>query len=547
MNKDESVIRSTSVNLGARPSGNGAPVSEQTKPWIVMVCADLGFTSEQPCRITAASLNEVLSTSDVSISGTVKNGLPDEIAPFHIEYPIKDSKDLSVSALAEKLPMLTQLKTVGAHLEDISAGRVPAAGGLKKIAAMPLPQSIMQLVGKIGTTRKSGPALQQTTDSSNVDSILSMVNIDSVTEDGKETSSPEPDFVSTFTEAGVTEFSRAALLSCLEAVNMLVKDLAGIVMNQPFFSAAVSSWTSLKTLLKIAGRNRNVHCYLHGAPYNAAQRHFADALTACAAQSGSPDLVVWDYPVELDTASLEQLGTIGETADRFKTIVVSSLEYHTELYEKILEGEPLKTVMEQPAYIPLRRLQESAPARCLSLFAPDAQHARGEHLRISSGWLFAFQWLTSVIENSAPFHLQNSSIMALDACTVPKLSRDGIADGFQVGLTLMQPGAITVPRVLLGAADSPYGNLLFNMLVNRTARLAAEWITAQDRSLPLEQAAPALEQFLRNNLESYHILSSEDAVAVTIEGAQSLEVTINSTVTVGGFPAQFQFSFNYRG
>lgn len=547
MNKDESAIRSTSVNIGTRPSGDGAPVSEQTKPWIIMICADLGFTSEQPCRVTAASLNEVLATNDVMIRGTVEKGLPREIAPFHIEYPVKDIKDLSASALVEKLPILIQLKTVAAHLEDISAGRVPADEGLKKIAGMPLPQSIMQLVGKIGAARKSGPATQQPTDSSQVDSILSMVNIDSLTEDEKETSSPKPDFVSSFTEAGASEFSRAALHSCLDAVNTLVKDLAGIVVNQSFFSAAISSWTSLKTLLKIAGRNRNVHCYLHGAPNDAARRHFADALTACAAQSGSPDLVVWDYPVELDTASVEQLGVIGETADRFKTIVVSSLESHTELYTKILEDEPLKTVIEQPAYIPLRRLQEGVSARCLSLFAPDALHSRGDQLRIGAGWLFAFQWLTSVIENSAPFHLQNSSIMALDTFAVPKLSHDGIADGYQVGITLMQPGATTVPRVLLGAAaDSPYGNLLFNMLVNRTARLAAEWITAGDRSLSLEHASAALQQFLRNNLESYHILSSEEAVTVTVEGA-SLQVTINSTVTVGGFPAQFQFSFNYQG
>ena len=547
MNNDESIIRSTNVNIGARSSGSGAPVSQQTKPWIVLVCADLGFTAEKPCRVTAASLNEFISTSAVVLTGTVEKGLPSEIAPFHVEYPVKDIKDLSPTAIAEKLPILTQLKTVASLLEDISRERLAAADGLKKIAAMPLPQSIMQLVGKIGVVQNTQPRQQSAASGSNVDAILSMVNIDSSTDEKEDTAPENPDFVSTFTVAGVTEFSRAALLTCLEAVNVLVKDLVDIVLAQPFFSAAVSSWTSLKTLLKITGRNRSIHCYLHAAPYDAAQRHFADALAACAADTGSPDLVVWDYPVETDTASLDQLGVIGETADRFKTMVVSSLDYHTELYEKIIDGEPLTSVIEQSSYIPLRRLQESAPARCLSICAPDAQHPRGDKLRYTSGWLFAFQWLTSVIENCAPFHLQNSSIMVLDTFAVQKVSRDTIADGYKAGITIIQPGSTTVPRVLLNAADSPYGNLLFNMLVNRTARLAAEWITIQDASLTLHQAAPALERFLRGDLESYHILSSDEAIAVAIEGEQNLQVTINSTVTVGGFPAQFQFSFNYRG
>lgn len=546
MNNDESIIQKTNIDMGVQSSGHGASVSEQTKPWIVMVCADLGFVGEKPIRVTAASLNEVISTGSVMLNGAVEKGLPAEIAPFHIEYPVNDIKDLSLTAISGKLPLLMQLRTVASLLDDISRKRIAVADGLRKIAAMPLPQSILQLVGKIGMVQNTPLPRQSAAESSKVDSILSMVDIGSPSE--KESGAQgDSDFVAAFTDAGVAGFSQSALLTCLEAVNALVKDLADIVLAQPFFSAAVSSWTSLKTLLKIAGRNRSVHCYLHAAPYDGAQRHFADALSACAAETGSPDLVIWDYPVETDTASLEQLGVIGDIADRFKTIVVSSLDYHTELYEKILVGEPLAAIIEQPLYIPLRRLQESASARCLSICAPDAQHPRGDSLRYASGWLFAFQWLTSVIENSAPFHLQNSSIMALDTFAVRKVSRETVTDGYKAGITIVQPGLTTVPRVLLNAADSPYGNLLFNMLVNRTARLAAEWITAQDSALGLDQAAPALERYIRSNLESFHILSSDEAVAVAAEGTQSLQVTINSTVAVGGFPAQFQFSFNYRG
>jgi hypothetical protein len=136
--------------------------------------------------------------------------------------------------------------------------------------------------------------------------------------------------------------------------------------------------------------------------------------------------------------------------------------------------------------------------------------------------------------------------MALDGFLFPKIPAEAATDSYRSGLTLLRPNGVTAPRVLLGSSDSPYGSLLFNLLVNRTARHAAEWITVQDRSLSCGDAAPLLEHFLLQQLKPYHILSSDEALSVKVEEQQSLQVTIDSTVTVAGFPVKFQFLFNYR-
>jgi hypothetical protein len=552
MNDNESPLHSMNVSLGTKvlPS---APSSARQKPWVVMICSDLGFSAERPQRFTAAALNELLSTHTVVIEGTVETGLPADVAPFHVEYRVTDVKDFSVASLAEKLPLLQNLKRASSLLDDISRKRSTASEGFKEIAMMNLPQSIVQLLGAImpkgGTAAADAVRSRTAAATAEIDSILSMMDVGAESAAPAAAPAPPADFVAAFTENAHSEFSASALLRCKESIDRLVATLGATVAAQPFFKAAYGSWNALKTLLKLIGRNRDVHCYVHAAPYDAAQRHFADALGVCAAESGVPDLVVWDYPVSIDTATMQQLEHIGSIADRFKTIAVTALDYHDDLYKKIVGREPLGPVIEQPAYIPFRRLRESGASRCLALCAPDAvvqRSASGQEVAVSGAWLLALQWITSCVELSAPFHLQNSSITVFDVFAFPKIPSEVVFDAYRCGLTVIRPNGTTSPRVAFGSDDSPYGSLLFNLVVNRTARLAAKWIDGQDRSVPCATAAPVLEEFLRAELEPYHILSSSDAVTVAVVQQQSLQVTVDSSVTVAGFPVKFQFAFNFR-
>jgi hypothetical protein len=555
MNDKESPIHSTSVLLGTSDRAIDTPENSENgpqktlQPWVMLICSDLGFISKTPQKISAATLNDLFKNNSVLISGTVASGLPEDIAPFYIEYPVGDIKDFSPSVFSEKLPLLKKLKNAAAILDAIFQKKIPASDGLRQITLMDLPQTIVR---QLGTIAISGDDVHRTyrqpSQTSKVDSILSMMDVE-VPEAASNVPSQPTDFVAALTEGGKAEFSSAAVLNCKNSIDKLIAVIGSAVAAQPFFAAAASSWNALKILLKTAGRNRDLHFYLHSAPFDAAQRHFADALGSCAS-SGIPDLVVWDYPVTVDNASMQQLEQIGAIADQYKSEVLTSIYYRDDLYGKILDGEPLRTVIGQPAYIPLRRLQTSGSSRCLVLCAPDAtvQRSSGDNDQTVSGaWLLALQWTLSFVENSSPFHLQNSSVMALDGFAFPKLQQETVSDSYRHGITVLKPNGITSPRVLLGDADSPYGSLLFNLMVNRTARLAAMWIGEQDISFSCEQAAPALAAYLSRQLNPYNIIPSEDSISVTVENGQSLKVMLDSDVSVAGFPARFEFSFGYRG
>ena len=543
MNDNESPIHSVSVGLGTSGATAPARASTEKHPWVLLVCSDLGCTTNGAQLISAATFNEFLSTNRVIVSGNVTSDLPDDIEPFHVEYRITDVKDFSPATLAGKLPLLQQLERVSALLDAVFRKKMTTTEGFRQITAMNLPQSIVRLLGGIRPASDRAAASEASAPSSKVDSILSMMDVGDTGEAPAPAASQPADFVAALTEHGTGNVSSSALLKCKETVDRLVATLGETVARQPFFKTAEGSWNALRTLCKIAGRNRDVHIFVHSAPFDAAQGHFSDAISTCA-----PDLVVWDYPVTIDTASMQQLEPLGDQADRYKTVAVVALDHHDDLYRKIVDREPLEPVVGQPAFIPLRRLQASGAARCLALCAPDGTVLRGQsgrEITVAGCYLLAMQWLTSVVEPGSPFHLQNSSQQILDTFVFPKLSSEVVFDAHRCGITVLRPGSTTVPRVLLGDADSPYSSLLFNLVVNRTARLAAQWIGLQDSSVAAEQASPALGEFLRLELEPYHILSS-GAVSVAVVDRQSLQVTIDSSETVAGFPVKFQFSFNFR-
>jgi hypothetical protein len=549
MNKDESPIHSTNVSLGAPGNTAGAQTRSTLQPWDILICSDLGFVAARPEPVTAATLNELIVSKNVTISGTVSEKLPPEIQPFHIEYTISDIKDLTPMSIAERLPYLQNLRVASLLLDDIARNRVPAADGFRRLSSMQLPQPIVRMLGTIIPADTASAARTPPATASRIDSILSMIDAPEITASPTAAApTPPADFAAALTLASQTAFSPSAILTCKDSVDTLVLSLASAVVQQPFFRAAVASWNGLKTILKAIGRNRSINVFVHSAPYDAAQRHFADALGGCGSQSGAPDVAVWDYPALTDTATMQQLEQVAEIADHYKCVVVTSLDPNDDLYAKTLARHPLRPLLEQPAYIPLRRLQAEASSRCLAICAPEATVQRatdGQSIPIGGAWLLTLQWITSIIEAGAPFHLQNSSLLALDNFAFPKISSETVFEANRAGLTLLRPGSTTTPRVCLADADSPYGHLLFNLAVNRTARLAASWMGAQPASMPCSEAAPALEQLLRTELEPYNILSSDEALSVDTDGT-NLQITVNSTSTVAGFAVKFQFSFNYR-
>ncbi len=548
MENEKSTVRSVSVNLGTTHVSPFSADSVSRRPWVLLICSDLGFRSERPERISAATLREKIAAENVTLCGTVDQGLPDDIAPFHVEYRIHDLRDFSVASLRDRIPILRKLGEASLVLERISERKTDPGEGFRLIAGMQPPPSVMRHLAACLPGGSAPPPAGPS--ASAIDSILSMMDVGQRSGETENISAQPGDFVAALAGEGTSGgFSSAALRSCRDYVKDLTDRLSISVVNQPFFRSAACSWNALKVLLKAAGRDPGIHFYLHSSPADTVEGNFADALSACASETGVPDIVVWDYPVAVTTAGMERLDRIARQADRFKTAVIASLDRGDALYRSILESEPLRTIIGKDDFIPLRRLQQATQARCLALCAPDAALDRGggaEEIPVGGAWLFALQWVASLTGSGTPFHLHRDSTAALDGLLFPHLTEDTISDASEFGITLMSGNGCAFPRVLIEDRKSPFGSLLFNLAVNRAARITAEWIGKRPKE-KCDEAAPALERFLRTELEPYHILSSAAAVAVTASGQQSLSISIDSTSTIAGFPVRFDFSFNCLG
>ncbi|MCX7726741.1 MAG: hypothetical protein N2053_07815, partial [Chitinispirillaceae bacterium] len=203
------------------------------------------------------------------------------------------------------------------------------------------------------------------------------------------------------------------------------------------------------------------------------------------------------------------------------------------------------SVIGENTFIPLRRLQRKDVSRCLALFVPDAicRKNSGVTVRYSGAWLFSFLWASSFLENNTPLYLNYGSSSGLfDGLIFPKVSKDTIFDAYLHGINLLAPDVPLTPRVINENAESPYGNLFFNLIVNRTARLAANWISREGINNSACSSVLDLEEYLKKELIPDGILSNTDALMVeTTE--DGVVVTVDSETKISNFNIKFQFSF----
>ncbi len=181
MKKEESIISSTNVSIDKNEMENEKSEKFHKKPWIILICSDLGFISEKPEKITASILNDFISNVKPKIFGKIEDGLPYGIEPFSIQYDISDIKDLSPSSFSDKIPCIRQLKNVLEILSDFTKKRINLNEGFQKISSLSLPESIEKKLKNIFISKESyiGYEYKKTNNSSSskIDYILSMVDI----------------------------------------------------------------------------------------------------------------------------------------------------------------------------------------------------------------------------------------------------------------------------------------------------------------------------------------------------------------------------------
>lgn len=548
MKNESSPILTANVTLGSAVSKRKA--SRHLRPWTILVCADLGFVSERPQPITAAGLRELLRSAQPSVSGVVDRELPAGIPPFHISHSITDLDDFSQPRLIERLPYLEHIRGCAAILDDVSRKKITPGRGMELISESKISWPVIQLLKNIVNSDmdKSGHdtfAAPQKAPKSKIDSILSMVDVKSEPQSPSGAENPA-DLVSSLIRSDAADRARTLPAKCSGQLDKLVTDLADVITRQPFFRSMNDSWNSLKTLLRIIGRRSDALVLLQSSPCEATARHLTDTLAHCNEAGLYPDLILWDYPVFTDTATMEQLERSGDLAQQHKALLVASIDRRDELYGKILAGEPLRAVLGSVAYLPFRRLRKKNAARCIALCAPQAEkmrHNSKNGIAVNAAWLFVCRLLASIVEYNSPFDLENGSANLFDEYLFERLDAHTLCDAAESGITLLQPAAKVDPRVLFDQEGGPWTSLTFNLMVNRTAKAAAEWVSGNVRTkvADAEAVCEELRSFLVAELETYHILSSAGSVRVTVAEGDFL-VTVDSDVAVGGSRAKFQFS-----
>ena len=532
MRLEDSTIRSATVSLG---TNRQATAVTNPEPWNMLICGDFGFNSLKPEKISAAMWNEFLETHAIKIHGSVENNLPDQVTPFYLEYGITTLKDFSLERMKSRIPALAPYAKALEILDDVSLQKMSASNGADAIAALNLP------IDLLSTARSTK---QPSTENQKVDSILSMLDIAPANQ-----TPAQNDIVAALSADSVTEVSSSYISGQKQLVHTLLQSIVDGIFGQEFFSSKMASWHSLRRLLKVLGRNRDFCVYLYSKADHEAVQSLQQGIIQCAEETAVPDIILWDYPVKTTTASMNDLENVAQTAERYKSIVLSSLEGRDPLLEEICHAERLEPILQQPAYIPFKRLRKAAVSRSLMLCIPSVKVVAGEDdriLEIGSGWVVAEQWINGLIQRNSPFDIiPYPSTDQVSFCDISEhIASEAANFGLSVIKTLQQ-NIVSSPRVLLETEDQEQmGSFGFNFAVNRTARLAAEWLFKNTKELESGQLSDALQRFLISQLGPYHILSSDDALSISTED-NCIQVAVDSKTIISGHPVRFQFSLGH--
>jgi hypothetical protein len=261
----------------------------------------------------------------------------------------------------------------------------------------------------------------------------------------------------------------------------------------------------------------------------------------------TPDVVLWGYTHTTTTASITLLENVLTLADNHKTLLIASLDQSASLTSTVTSSQPIRVIMEQDELIPFRRLRTNVASRSgiLGVNAPYELSEERTFNKVDAAWIIAARWIMTIASKNRPFEWADS---------VEPLAEFGISSSFKyqrleeissAGLTPAQNPAMgyhaTSPVVILDTGEeSPYRSAGFNLIVNRTVRLTAEWLSHNSTS-DSDNRLNALRDFLVSQLRPYTILSDDSSLTIDAED-QSATINVDSHYSVDNYPIRFQFS-----
>ena len=560
MNEEKSAIDSFSVSLG--PSSKGAPIprGKQLEAWNILVCSDLGFSSEKPRRISIAEWNEYMASCTIVLSGTIEPNASNE-KPLYLEYAVSSMKDFSAEAMKTAINPAGKALTLEV-LTQLLNGKIAVKEAIAALEAGALPDDekrrVMALLYPAGAGQK-----KPKTSSGPLSTVLSMVDIGAPASEDLPSASPL-----TATEALAVSLSggngdqidKNGIAAYIEMENKKMRERSAALQATPFFSSRKASWQCLYHCAKLLGRNKEVRLHAFSAPYDGMLEALGGVLSGFADAGAPPDLILWDFDTAFTHANLVQLAAVAEAADRYKSMVIAPLPMDDPLLTGLKQKDTLIPILQETRFLPMKKLRENAASRCLCLCGPDMVLSedggvgpRKTSLIARGCWPALIRWIELLIVGQDPFAVREPDAPA-------ESSLDGVAQFCQAvprhlrieasaaGLTLFE-GALksaTLDRAVTmidpSVAGDLYCSFTFNFLVDRVARLSALRLLSHGPSESNEAVAGDLRQFLHKELSACGICASPDQASVIAKTDGTVEIEIKSDVTVGGIPARFVFS-----
>ncbi len=563
----KSPIVSTAVSMNAGREKKESPEQEKaykkvSLPWHILICSDLGYVSEAPGQIRAASLNEFLDSQEVVLQGTIESSLAGK--PVFVEYPVRDFKDFSSPQVSKNLPITADLRQLSSLLEDILAGTISREQGIEAVYALknesPLITEALRLL-RVAPSPGSAPQASHTKQESRektsaLDSILDSVVVEPAAEEKKEEPVSAVDKLSDAlvgdTQPSLPKEQVLALIEKIETA--LGKDMTAL-LSQQFFHDRRASWGGCRHCAKIIGRNNEVSLSVFSAPFSEIDEKLPGVVNTLAQQGRRPDIILFDYPLQITNAHTDILARIGEQAELNHVMVLSHFSQEEPFISKIADADTLKPIFEEPTFIPYQRLRKNSFARTLCLAAPHGVIDSSDITPVSAGggWLVLFTFVQRICDGRSPFDggvtLADTGITAEHPLRHAKgMNRDHTIESLEMGITLLsdivatQAGVPAVSIIDSESIASQYTSFAYNLLTNRLLKITESVIS--EGGANSQEIAERLRRGLLEFLDGYRLLHSENEVTVTPDDNGEIAIAVESEKTVDEYPIQIQYSVN---
>jgi|GEM_PF-3465710 len=551
MIQEESHIQSASVGIGAH-SQKDTTSSNDLKPWVLLICGDFGFITEQPQKVSSAMIQDFIQTCGAQINATVDKNLPSSVQPFSIRTSIKAFSDFSNEQMLKSTPVMRAFLDARETLEMISVQSITPIQGKNRIASLDLPPSVKNpIVAFLGAQPPRLATQEQNAPQkgSFADSILSIVD----TGTAAKSSSPLDSLISAIGDAeNDIAYTPAQLAKSKKLLDDTIEQIKSAVKTSSGYSSVATSWYALRNLLKKIGRTKQISVYINSSPAGNALESYQNASAFCIDNQNSPDFTIWSYNLPfMSLSTVEYLNTLAALADNMKSLLFASIAANDPFLDTLASGVLTDDFEQGETWSAFKCLRNEEHSRSISLCAPSFHLTSAQDTLIAGGaWLLADHWVSMYLSVNTPFNFSALSLTDIhDDQPLIQVAPHKVNEIAQHGIAIFRTKASRImlaARVVFDSGENEsFGLAGFNILVNRVIRLSGDFFSFNSSKTDIETAAQTLYQYLLKQLEPLNILSSANALDVHADSESSIAIAINSSSVIDGNSVQFEFTFDY--